>query len=96
MISQKDTSSFAGGTVFDWKDFVTFYTENGVAALPTNAFTRFNFFEAYINDQNIPREFTRITPDLILQNWDVITNASASIGRKYICSFIFDIFSFFL
>jgi hypothetical protein len=48
------TSSFAGGTVLNWDviidgGFNSANVVNGPSKLPTSAFTRFNFAQAYIN-----------------------------------------------
>ena len=69
-----DYSSFAGGNVFDWPDFVSdvqsYTTFDGQPKqLPTSAATRFDFTEVYFG-QSVPREFTRGTSNAHLYNWD--------------------------
>lgn len=65
-----ETSSFAGGNVEDWPAFVqTVDDESVVAQLPTTAFTRFNFHQLYLGNEEIPREFQRYEPDFRIVNF---------------------------
>jgi len=56
-----DTSGFAGGNVIT------------LPKLENNAYFTYNWREAYINNNNVPREWTRIEPDIRIDNWDILT-----------------------
>jgi len=82
-----DSSSVAGGNVFDWTSLLTFFnssnTVNGPQQLPTSASMSFNFRESFINNLVIPREFTRIEPDLRIDDWDFFTQSNFDRGSLY-------------
>lgn len=72
-----ETSSFAGGAVYDWPTFVqnvkTYSSpSNPPQQLPTTAFTRFNFYECYMPPQTatLPREYVKQKSDFHLEMWN--------------------------
>jgi hypothetical protein len=78
-----DTSSFAGGNVLDWPDFVssTFgFTLNPTPAfMPTSAFNRFNHHEMYMGQSaTVPREWRKMPAGYHMYFYDAIVNDDVS------------------
>jgi hypothetical protein len=78
-----DTSSFAGGNVLDWPDFVT--STNGFSLnpapnfMPTSAFNRFNHHEMYMGQSSsAPREWRKMPANYHLYYYDAISNDDLS------------------
>ena len=78
-----DTSSFAGGNVLDWPDFVTstfgFNLNNAPSFMPTSAFNRFNHHEMYMgSSSSVPREWRKMPAGYHMYFYDAISNDDIS------------------
>eukprot|EP00029_Vermamoeba_vermiformis_P007630 TRINITY_DN3352_c0_g2_i1.p1 TRINITY_DN3352_c0_g2~~TRINITY_DN3352_c0_g2_i1.p1 ORF type:complete len:693 (-),score=153.11 TRINITY_DN3352_c0_g2_i1:54-2132(-) len=74
-----DTSSFAGGNVLDWPDFVAstlgFSLNPAPASMQTSAFNRFNHHEMYMGTTaTVPREWRKMPAAYHMYFYDAIVN----------------------
>jgi len=80
-----DMSSFAGGNVLEWVAFANDTNNtNIVSPLTTTGRTRFNFNEAYLANQDVPKEFINYRGDYHTYMWDAVFSSNYVTSLKNI------------
>lgn len=78
---QMDSSTFAGGNVYEWATFIADLRSYGnftwATPMPTSALTAFNFREMYNPGESIPRQFTPMYADWVLPYWDPLLGSTS-------------------
>eukprot|EP00762_Andalucia_godoyi_P003826 ANDGO_08529.mRNA.1 hypothetical protein len=75
-----ESSSFTGGNVVEWPDFVSDAQTagySGLDTLPTLARARFNFNAMHAGNEDLPREFSRVPGDFRILDWNFAYEQSA-------------------
>jgi len=83
-----EMSSFTGGNVEDWANFVGQVQQvteaTGLEQLPTTAATRFNHNEMYMGNDTIPREFKRFETDFRIDTWQLVPHTLSDLLNVYL------------